>query len=946
MSWLHDLPIRRKLTLVIMLTCGGVLLLACTVLAACEIFDFRRAVVRETTVLADILGANTQAALAFEDADGARSLLRALQAEPQVVGARLFDADGRPFADFSRAGAVIELPLRPAADGHRFENGHISLFRPVMLEHKRVGTIYLQNSLKGMYDRLRLFGAISGLVLMGAFLLTLALSSWLQRPISGPILELAETSRRIAEQKDYSLRAPRRSDDEVGTLTDAFNHMIAQIHGQNQALKDGEERTRAIMDSALSAVVVIDAAGRVADWNPRAEAMFGWTRAEALGRNLNDIIGVPRAGETANGMAGFFSTTKGPVLHRLIESHALRRDGSDFPVELLISPLKSVGATTYCGFITDITERKHAESRLQAQLSRLDLLNRITRAIGERQDLASIFRVAIRSLEENLPIDFGCVCLYDPVAQVFTLSEIGAHGEAFAETAGLTALRTLPLDASGLAACVHGRLVYQPDVASVQFALREPLLKAGLRSFVAAPMLMESQVSGALITARKDVGAFSSPDCEFLRQVSEHVALASHQAQLYGALQQAYDDLRQTQQAVLQQERLRALGQMASGIAHAINNAISPVSLYTESLLEREPNLTPRGREYLTTIQHAVEDVAQTVSRMREFYRQRETRLTLAPVHLNQVVNQVKDMTRGRWSDMPQQRGVVIEWQTDLEENLPPIMGVESEIREALVNLVFNAADAMPEGGQLTLSTRKYSAAQSVDGEERVPHVEVSVTDTGVGMDEETRRRCLEPFFTTKGDRGTGLGLAMVYGAVQRHSADLRIDSTPGKGTTFTLRFAAPAEASQSANSPRVMELRPDGRLRLLIVDDDPLLIKSLCDTLKGDGHECVVAAGGKMGIETFADARRNGKPCRRHHRSRDAACRRAESGERGEIAFDEHAGDFAHRVGTAARGGRRHSSARRSRAEQTAAAARTARGPGDGAEQVVADGQDVGWVA
>src|SRR4029079_418097 len=124
---------------------------------------------------------------------------------------------------------------------------------------------------------------------------------------------------------------------------------------------------------------------------------------------------------------------------------------------------------------------------------------------------------------------------------------------------------------------------------------------------------------GTLIAARREAHSFNSGDCEFLRQLSQHVALASHQAQLHSALQHAYDDLRQSQHTVMQQERLRALGQMASGIAHDINNAISPIALYTESLLEREPNLSERTRGYLTTIQRAIEDVASTVSRMREF---------------------------------------------------------------------------------------------------------------------------------------------------------------------------------------------------------------------------------------------------------------------------------------------------------------------------------------
>ncbi len=332
-----------------------------------------------------------------------------------------------------------------------------------------------------------------------------------------------------------------------------------------------------------------------------------------------------------------------------------------------------------------------------------------------------------------------------------------------------------------------------------------------------------------------------------MQQLSEHVALASHQSEVYSALQQAYDDLRQTQQTVMQQERLRALGQMASGIAHDINNAISPVALYTEMLLEQESSLTKRTREYLETTQRAIGDVAHTVARMREFYRQHEPELVLSPVDLSVLAQHVIDLTRARWFDMPQQRGIVIELRKELGQNLPPVAGIESEIREALINLVFNAVDAMPEGGRLTIRTK---TSESLG---KTPYVDVEVVDAGVGMDEETRRRCLEPFFTTKGQRGTGLGLAMVYGVTRRHNADIEIESAIGQGSTVRLRFPAAVSNPAGAESPGPEAMPP--RLRILSVDDDPLLIKSLRDALEADGHAVVTATGGQEGIDAFRAA-------------------------------------------------------------------------------------------
>jgi signal transduction histidine kinase/ActR/RegA family two-component response regulator/PAS domain-containing protein len=505
-------------------------------------------------------------------------------------------------------------------------------------------------------------------------------------------------------------------------------------------------------------------------------------------------------------------------------------------------------------YSSDITERKLAEDKVQAHVARLELLNHITRAIGERQDLRSIFQIMLRSVEENLPVDFGCLCLYDQARQQLTVTQVGVGSQSLALELALPEQAPIPVDQNGLTRCVRGQLVYEPDIAEARLPFPQKLAGAGLRAFVAAPLLVESKVFGVLLAARRQAHGFSSGECESLRQVSEHVALAAHQAQLYSALQQAYDDLRHTQQAVLQQERLRALGQMASGIAHDINNAISPIALYTESLLERESTLSTRAREYLVTMQRAIEDVGHTIARMREFYRQREPQLILIPVDLTRLLPQVVDLTRARWSDMPQQRGVVIDLRTDLAPDLPAIMGIESELREALINLIFNAVDAMPEGGMLTLRTRAVTENTRGDASTQV---EVEVCDTGVGMDEETRRRCLEPFFTTKGERGTGLGLAMVYGIVQRHSAELEIESVVGQGTTMRLVFAA-AVAEEPALP--MAHAQVPARLRLLIVDDDPLLLKSLQDTLEGDGHVVVAANGGQNGIEMFEAAVRRGE--------------------------------------------------------------------------------------
>jgi CheY-like chemotaxis protein/anti-sigma regulatory factor (Ser/Thr protein kinase) len=205
---------------------------------------------------------------------------------------------------------------------------------------------------------------------------------------------------------------------------------------------------------------------------------------------------------------------------------------------------------------------------------------------------------------------------------------------------------------------------------------------------------------------------------------------------------------------------------------------------------------------------------------------------------------------------MPQERGIVIRVDVQADAKLPPMRGWENELRDALTNLVLNAVDAMPEGGTLTLRTFAIANRPGTP----TTHLQVAVSDTGVGMTEDTRRKCLEPFFTTKGERGSGLGLAMVYGAVERHGGEIEIESEPHKGTTVRLIFAIDSTGDCEGGTVAPPS-RASRKLRVLVVDDDPMLLKSLCDTLEADGHQVEAAEGGQAGIDAFGAAQQRGDP-------------------------------------------------------------------------------------
>jgi CheY-like chemotaxis protein/two-component sensor histidine kinase len=292
---------------------------------------------------------------------------------------------------------------------------------------------------------------------------------------------------------------------------------------------------------------------------------------------------------------------------------------------------------------------------------------------------------------------------------------------------------------------------------------------------------------------------------------------------------------------VLQQERLRAMGEMASGIAHDFNNTLSPIVGFAELLLQRPDLPRETAQKYVKLINTAARDAASVIRRLRELYRERGESAPDAAVDLGRCIEEATALTEPRWKSQAQVRGVSIRIVRNVVD-VPVILGDAAGIREMLTNLIFNAVDAMPEGGTIAMQAR-------VDGDDVV----LAVSDTGVGMTEEVRRRCLEPFFSTKDQHGTGLGLALVHATVQRHRGSLSVQSAPSQGTTFHIRLpinrqapAAPVETPVEA--PR--------RLRVLVVEDDPLVRLAVTEQLSSQGHTVQCATNGLEGLDTFMSGR------------------------------------------------------------------------------------------
>jgi signal transduction histidine kinase/ActR/RegA family two-component response regulator len=319
-------------------------------------------------------------------------------------------------------------------------------------------------------------------------------------------------------------------------------------------------------------------------------------------------------------------------------------------------------------------------------------------------------------------------------------------------------------------------------------------------------------------------------------------AAAAEQAQQHvEELSRYIAEQERIQEQFSQLEKLSALGELASGVAHDFNNTLAGI-LGRAQLLQRTSDLETI-KSGLKIITKTAEDGAKTIKRIQDFARQRRDH-DFAPVAVDQLLFDVSEITRPRWKDRAQAANVHISLDLQIRSNAL-VMGDASEMREVLVNMVFNAVDAMPQGGRLTLS------AEEVDGQ-----VEISVHDTGLGMTPEVRSRIFDPFFTTKGKAGMGLGLAVGYGIVRRHEGIILVESEVGRGTTFRIRMPVARGVVQvmptGELSLPIKPSRSSGQTKILVIDDEDYVRELLQDILETEGFEVVTATNGREALSLY----------------------------------------------------------------------------------------------
>ena len=293
------------------------------------------------------------------------------------------------------------------------------------------------------------------------------------------------------------------------------------------------------------------------------------------------------------------------------------------------------------------------------------------------------------------------------------------------------------------------------------------------------------------------------------------------------------------EEQLLQTEKLRALAEMASGVAHDFNNALASILGNAQLLLYTVED--EEIKESLKIIEKVAKDSAQTVRRLQDFTRKR-VHQELFEVDVNLIIKDSIEITKPKWKDEVQSRGIRIEMVSNLEK-IPSVSGNASELREVITNLIFNAIDAMLEGGTLKICTFQ-----------KRKEVFIQISDTGIGIQEEVRKKIFEPFFTTKPFTNTGLGLSMSYGIIKRFGGEIEVESKVGHGTTFTIILPVGGEGREEVISPPT--IKKGRKARILVIDDEEFVRSVLSRTLAQVNHQVTLAEDGEKGIQLFKEGK------------------------------------------------------------------------------------------
>ncbi len=609
-----------------------------------------------------------------------------------------------------------------------------------------------------------------------------------------------------------------------------------------EELRESEEKYRTLYENSTVGIYRTTPEGRILLANPALVRMLGYSTYDELSTRNLEMSGFEPSYERSE----FIKTIESDGMVRGLESAWTKLDGTVIYVRESARAIRGPDGRTiyYDGVVEDITERKLSEERIRRLNRVYAVLSDINQTIVRVQDKQRLFEEACRIAVDVGKFRFAWVGLVDSGDGFLKPAAQYGEGGNLLEMIRISAkMKDIEKIGSIGFALGMGRGAFRNDIEhdGISLPWQTALLNLKFKSYASFPLKTAEGVYGTFTFYSPEVGFFDEEEMNLLEELCSDIS--------YSVQNIEREDQRKSLQAqLIQAQKLESLGTLAGGIAHDFNNILGIIIGYSQ-LLQRESPAAESVNRSADAILKAASRGAGLVKQLLTFARREDS--SFDHIQLNDIVLEVSRLLN---ETLP--KTVVVS--TDLKHDLPYIDADPTQIHQVLLNLCINARDAMPNGGALELFTGiagGETVAEKFSNSKRGEYVLLRVTDSGMGMDEATKRRIFDPFFTTKEiGKGTGLGLALVHSIVTNHGGFVSVDSTPGLGTTFEIYFPAGGRGTVTSQPADAQALNaPEGTGIVLVIEDEEMLREIVRAVAGSKGYDVVSARDGEEGIQLFS---------------------------------------------------------------------------------------------
>ena len=904
--------ITGKLKLIILLACAVTILIGEGASMLVSFFSYQKNLSDDLAGLAHVIGQNARVALLFEIPEDAEKVLQSLAHRKSVQTACVYDQKGVLFASYRQPGATGAVPNAlplPESTVAEKGDGFLQITVPIVVGEKRVGALRMTDDMSTVRASLVRDALIYGVIILAVLLLAYLLSLPLQKMLTEPILQLGETARTVSRDRDFSVRALKKDDDEIGALTDSFNAMLDQIQNRERALLESEERFRAIAENSPDAIITADRSTNILYCNSAAEKMFGYTRKELVGQSSALLLPQRLAAKEQMERGSYFDGGNPGAMGSTIESVAVRKDGTEFPIEFSLFSWEIENIIFFAAIIRDITERKRSQEALQEGRKLLfSIVDTAVDAIittNSRGEIISWNKAAERiygfSAEETIGRNVNILLpekqrqrdqgadlqqafekqkgavVYNSFESVGVRKDgtefpmeisrsMWASGKEFFATAiirDITERKRAEQERARLATAIEqasegvmlldmdSTVIYtNPAMVRITGYPIEKIMGKGPFPPGVATGERYDHIRQAIIRGESWSGEISTKKTDGTLYILDVAItpLQDHEGAITGyvALCNDVTEKKKLEQQLWQSQKMEAIGTLAGGIAHDFNNILGAIIGFTELSQDLAAGNSSLENNLMQVLQ-AGDRAKNLVKQILTFSRKNEHELKPIQTHL--IVKEALKLLR---ASIPS----TIDIRYNIADRDDIVVADATQIHQIVMNLCTNAAHAMQQAGGLLEITLQpvdidAQAVRIYTGIAPGPYLQLSVRDTGTGIPGDIIGSIFDPFFTTKEvDKGTGMGLSVVLGIVKSLKGDIKVYSEPGKGTVFHALLPRVQDAQPDRRA--VAQAMPKGTGSVLMVDDEELLLDMGKQILSSLGYRITTMRSSLEALELF----------------------------------------------------------------------------------------------